>query len=138
MQSPSHIRSFVLYTKSGFTLREPLFLMHGNTLNENSNIKDLELHKVETDKDVLKCNELCIQSHGIAREGELRQAMRQGIALKVEKGGKIRGYSAGMGLFGHSVAYSNEDLKALIAGSSVIAGPVFLYPQETEKLLYGY
>src|SRR5919198_1643136 len=27
VQSPSHIRSFVLYTKSGFTLREPLFLM---------------------------------------------------------------------------------------------------------------
>ena len=29
VQSPSHIRSFVLYTKSGFTLREPLFLMEG-------------------------------------------------------------------------------------------------------------
>ena len=26
VQSPSHIRSFVLYTKSGFTLRESLFL----------------------------------------------------------------------------------------------------------------
>src|SRR5918911_2382307 len=30
VQSPSHLRSFVLYTKCGFTLREPLFLMHGN------------------------------------------------------------------------------------------------------------
>ena len=29
VQSPSHIRSFVLYTKCGFTLREPLFLMQG-------------------------------------------------------------------------------------------------------------
>ena len=29
VQSPSHIRSFVLYTKSGFVLREPLFLMQG-------------------------------------------------------------------------------------------------------------
>ena len=27
VQSPSHIRSFVLYTKCGFALREPLFLM---------------------------------------------------------------------------------------------------------------
>jgi|SRR3954449_6674615 predicted N-acetyltransferase YhbS len=27
VQSPSHIRSFVLYTKCGFILREPLFLM---------------------------------------------------------------------------------------------------------------
>src|ERR687897_3742482 len=30
VQSPSHSRSFVLYTKCGFTLREPLFIMHGN------------------------------------------------------------------------------------------------------------
>ena len=29
VQSPSHIRSFVLYTKCGFILREPLFLMQG-------------------------------------------------------------------------------------------------------------
>ena len=32
VQSPSHIRSFVLYTKSGFALREPLFLMEGQPL----------------------------------------------------------------------------------------------------------
>ena len=30
VQSPSHIRSFVLYTKTGFVLREPLFLMQGS------------------------------------------------------------------------------------------------------------
>ena len=29
VQSPSHTRSFVLYTKCGFVLREPLFLMQG-------------------------------------------------------------------------------------------------------------
>lgn len=34
VQSPSHIRSFVLDTKSGFKLREPLFLFQGNPLNE--------------------------------------------------------------------------------------------------------
>jgi predicted N-acetyltransferase YhbS len=27
VQSPSHLRSFVLYTKCGFTLREPLYLI---------------------------------------------------------------------------------------------------------------
>ncbi len=135
VQSPSHVRSFVLYTKSGFTLREPLFLLTGNALNENSNIKDLALRKIETDKDVLKCNELCIQAHGFAREGELRQAMSQGVALKIEKGGKIHGYSAGMGLFGHSVAYSNEDLKALIVGSSVISGPGFFVPARNREIV---
>src|SRR3978361_1809729 len=37
VQSPSHIRSFVLYTKSGFFLREPLFLMKGQPLNNSIN-----------------------------------------------------------------------------------------------------
>ncbi|HYF99868.1 MAG TPA: GNAT family N-acetyltransferase [Candidatus Saccharimonadales bacterium] len=120
VQSPSHIRSFVLYTKTGFTLREPLFLMHGHALNENPNIKDLELHPVETEKDILKCNELCKLAHGFMREGELLQAIRQGVAIELEGRGSIRGYSAGIGPFGHSVATSNENLKTLIAGSSVI------------------
>ncbi len=113
VQSPSHIRSFVLYTKSGFTLREPLFLMQGNVSNKNFDIKDLELHKVETDIDVLECNKLCIQVHGFTREGELRQAMSQGVAIEIEKEGEIQGYSAGMGLFGHSIASSNDVLKVL-------------------------
>src|ERR671921_2018058 len=36
VQSPSHLRSFVLYTKCGFTLREPLYLIQGQPLNGNS------------------------------------------------------------------------------------------------------
>ena len=135
VQSPSHIRSFVLYTKSGFTLREPLFLITGNALNENPNTKDLELRKVETDEDILKCNELCLRAHGFTRDGELRQAMSQGIAIEIEKKGEIRGYSAGLGLFGHSVAYSNEDLKTLIAGSSVITGPGFFVPARNRDII---
>jgi len=135
VQSPSHIRSFVLYTKSGFTLREPLFLITGNASKENLNIEDLELREVETDEDVLKCNELCLRAHGFVREGELRQAMSQGVAIIIEKRGKIRGYSAGIGLFGHSVASSNEDLKALIAGSPVITGPGFFVPARNREII---
>ena len=37
VQSPSHIRSFVLYTKCGFTLREPLLLMQGQPLKNINN-----------------------------------------------------------------------------------------------------
>lgn len=135
VQSPSHIRSFVLYTKSGFTLREPLFLMQGNAINENQDIKGLELHKVETDKDIMECNKLSIQAHGFTREGELRQAMSQGVAIEIERGGKIHGYSAGLGLFGHSVASSNENLKALIAGSSAITGPGFFVPARNREIV---
>ncbi len=38
VQSPSHILSFVLYTKSGFVLREPLFLMQGRPLKSGITI----------------------------------------------------------------------------------------------------
>lgn len=50
VQSPSHIRSFVLYTKVGFALGEPLFLVSGNVLYKDSNSTVLELRRVETDK----------------------------------------------------------------------------------------
>lgn len=135
VQSPSHIRSFVLYTKSGFTLREPLFLMQGKISNKNFDIENLELRKVETDKDVLKCNKLCIQAHGFTREGELRQAMSQGAAIGIEKEEEIQGYSAGMGLFGHSIASSNDVLKALIAGASDITGPGFFVPAKNREIV---
>ena len=42
VQSPSHIRSFVLHTKSGFTLREPLFLMQGQPLKGGNNTSGLK------------------------------------------------------------------------------------------------
>lgn len=135
VQSPSHIRSFVLYTKSGFTLREPLFLMQGNVSNENLPTEDFKLHKVETDEDVLECNKLCMQAHGFMREGELRQAMSQGVAIEIEKEGEIQGYSAGMGLFGHTIASSNGDLKALIAGSLGITGPGFFVPAKNREIV---
>jgi predicted N-acetyltransferase YhbS len=135
VQSPSHIRSFVLYTKLGFTLREPLFLMQGIAINKNQDTKNLELHKVETNKDIMECNKLSIRAHGFTREGELRQAMNQGVAIEIERGGKIHGYSAGLGLFGHSIASTNEDLKALIAGSSVITGPGFFVPARNREIL---
>ena len=135
VQSPSHIRSFVLYTKSGFTLREPLFLMQGNAINKNQDVKDLELHKVETDKDVLECCKLSIQAHGFTREGELRLAMSQGVAIEIKRAEKIHGYCAGLGLFGHSVASTNEDLKTLIAGSSDISGPGFFVPARNREIV---
>jgi predicted N-acetyltransferase YhbS len=135
VQSPSHIRSFVLYTKSGFTLREPLFLMQGNLSNENLDINDLKLHKVETDEDILECNKLCTRAHGFAREGELHQAISQGVAIEIEREGKIRGYSAGLGLFGHSIASSNDDLKALIAGSFGITGLGFFVPAKNREIV---
>jgi predicted N-acetyltransferase YhbS len=126
VQSPSHIRSFVLYTKCGFTLRESLFMMQGQPLNGGGiNATNANVRPVYDDNDISLCNGLCKSVHGFLREMELRQAKDQGVATMIERDGVISGYAAGIGIFGHAVAKTNEDLKALIANASTILGPGF-------------
>src|ERR671917_2439082 len=127
IQSPSHLRSFVLYTKCGFTLREPLFLMQGKPV---PSILGKE-HDVRAagSEDISACNEICISVHGFSREIELRQAIDQRVAIvNIDNTGSITGYAAGIGFFGHAVAKTNEVLKALVANASAILGPGFFVP----------
>jgi len=135
VQSPSHIRSFVLYTKCGFILREPLFLMQGQPLKSDNNTNNCVVHLVLDDKDISVCNELCKSVNGFSREMELRQAKDQGVATMIERDGAITGYAAGIGIFGHAVAKSNEDLKILIANASTIVGPGFFAPARNHQLI---
>ncbi|MDQ6667835.1 MAG: GNAT family N-acetyltransferase [Thermoproteota archaeon] len=136
VQSPSHIRSFVLYTKSGFTLREPLFLMQGQPLKGGSNNKGSAIVRlVRDDNDISACNEYCKSVYRFSREMELRQAKDQGVATMIERDGVVMGYAAGIGIFGHAVAKSNEDLKALIANASAILGPGFFAPARNHELI---
>jgi predicted N-acetyltransferase YhbS len=136
VQSPSHIRSFVLYTKSGFTLRESLFLMQGQPLKKGgNNTSSAKVHLVSDDNDISMCNELCKSVYGFSREMELRQAKDQGVATMIEQDGVITGYAGGIGIFGHAVAKSNEELKALIANASAILGPGFFAPAQNHELI---
>jgi predicted N-acetyltransferase YhbS len=135
VQSPSHIRSFVLYTKCGFILREPLFLMQGRPLKDDNSTSSINVRLLRSDNDVSVCNELCKSIHGFSREMELRQAKDQGIATIIEQNGVISGYSAGIGILGHAVANSNEDLKVLIANASVILGPGFFVPARNYEVI---
>jgi hypothetical protein len=81
------------------------------------------------------CNELCKSVYGFSREMELRQAKDQGIATMIELDGVITGYAAGIGIFGHTIAKLNEDLKALIANASAILGPDFFAPARNHELI---
>jgi predicted N-acetyltransferase YhbS len=135
VQSPSHIRSFVLYTKSGFTLREPMFLMQGQPLEGGNNTSSANVRLVRDDNDISVCNELCKSVHGVSREMELRQAKDQGVATMIELDGAITGYAAGIGIFGHAVAKSNKELKALIANASAFLGPDFFAPARNHELI---
>ena len=135
VQSPSHIRSFVLYTKCGFTLREPLLLMQGQPLKNVNNTSSANLRPVDDDNDVSVCNELCKSVHGFSREMELRQAKDQGVATMIERDGIITGYAAGLGILSHAVTKSNEELKALITNASAILGPGFFVPARNHELI---
>lgn len=134
VQSPSHIRSFALYTKSGFSLRESLFLMQGRPLKD-FRTGDSNVRLVSDDNDILECNALCESIHGFSRERELLQAKDQSVATIVERHNTVTGYAAGIGLFGHAVAKSNEDLEALIANATAIVGPGFFVPARNHELL---
>jgi ribosomal protein S18 acetylase RimI-like enzyme len=134
VQSPSHIRSFVLYTKTGFILREPLFLMQGAALAGRNHQQGYNVRAALND-DILRCNDVCRSIHGFVRDMELRQAIAQGVAAIVERDGEITGYSAGIGILCHSVARTNEDLKALIGSAPVILGPGFLVPGRNHEIL---
>jgi predicted N-acetyltransferase YhbS len=134
VQSPSHIRSFVLYTKCGFTLREPLFLMQGHPLKGGNNTGS-SIRPVRNDNDISMCNRLCKSAHGFTREMELRQAKDQGAASMIERDGIITGYAAGIGILSHAVARSNEELKTLIANAPAILGPGFLVPGRNREII---
>jgi N-acetylglutamate synthase-like GNAT family acetyltransferase len=132
VQSPSHIRYFVLYTKCGFTLREPLFLMQGRPLKSDNN---RSARLVQDENDISMCNNLCKSAYGFSREMELRQAVDQGVAFMIEQEGAITGYAAGVGILCHAVAKSNDDLKALIANASTILGPGFFVPARNYEII---
>ena len=53
----------------------------------------------------------------------------------IELDGVISGYAAGIGIFGHAVAKSNEDLKALIANASTILAPGFFVPARNHEVI---
>jgi predicted N-acetyltransferase YhbS len=134
VQSPSHLRSFALYTKCGFALREPLFLMQGNpsptTIQKKYDVRVAEL------RDISACNQICISIHGFSRELELRHAIDQRVAsVAIDSTDTISGYAAGIGFLGHAVAKTNEVLKALIANSSAILGHGFFVPGRNSDIV---
>jgi GNAT superfamily N-acetyltransferase len=135
VQSPSHIRSFVLYTKCGFILREPLFLMQEHPLKDRNKADSTYVRLVRDDNDISACNELCKSSYGFSREMELLQAKDQGVATLVERDGVITGYAAGIGILCHAVAKSNDDLKMMIANAPVILGPGFIVPARNYEII---
>lgn len=132
VQAAFHNRSLSLYTSLGFDIREPLSCLQGQTRERRVAGCAVRLAQPS---DSEACNELSRRVHGFDRGGELAQAMQQGTAQVVERGGRITGYTTILGFFGHSTAEANVDMQALIASAESFAGPGILVPSRNSQLM---
>jgi GNAT superfamily N-acetyltransferase len=132
VQSGYHCRSLSLYSKLGFEIREHLSCMQGPAIKQ---VIPGYAVRPATESDLEACNALCFRVHGHARSGELQDAVAQRAAMVVERASRIAGYAAPIAFFGHAVAETNDDLKALIAQAQAFAGPGFLVPSRNGELM---
>jgi GNAT superfamily N-acetyltransferase len=132
VQSAYHSRSLSLYTRLGFDPRAALSVITGPPLGI-----EIPGHTVRRAlaADFEACNRVCQSVHGHSRHGELGEAISQGSATLVEHGGRVTGYSTLFGYFGHAVAETNTDMKALIGACTSIMGIGFLLPTLNADLL---
>lgn len=132
VQAAYHQRSLSLYTKLGFDAREPLSTMQGPALGLA--LDGFPVRRA-TERDLDACDALARRVHGHARTHDLRTAIHRGTANVVERGGRITAYATLIGFFGHAVAASNDDLKALIAAAPEFPGPGFLLPTRNADVM---
>ncbi len=132
VQAAYHNRSLSLYSKLGFNVREPLSQIQGPAVNISFPAYNVRPAK-EADLEI--CNQLCFTVHGHKRSQELSGAIKAGTASVVEYDGRITGYTTQVGFFGHTVAESNIDLKAMIGATATFSGSGFLLPSRNTEVL---
>ena len=131
VQAAFHNRSLSLYAGLGFDVRAPLSCMQGRTLQRS--VPGCAVRPAQL-ADVGVCDNLSRQVHGFSRAVELTEAIRQGTASVVERGGRITGYATVLAFFGHATAETNLDLEALIASVDSFGGPGILVPSQNSGL----
>ena len=132
VQAAFHNRSLSLYSSLGFDIREPLSCMQGQTLQRS--IPGCEVRPAQPE-DENACNALSRRVHGFDRGIELAEAIEQGTARVVERGGRVTGYTTHLAFSGHSTAETNADLQSLIASAESFGGPGILVPSRNAALL---
>jgi predicted N-acetyltransferase YhbS len=132
IQAGYHNRTLALYLKLGFEAREQLACLQGPAVGK---ARAERVVRPAAASDVSACNRICLRVHGQDRGGEFPDAIAQGTARVVENAGRITGYTTGLAFFGHAVAESNDDLKALISAAQSFPGPGFLVPTANGELM---
>jgi GNAT superfamily N-acetyltransferase len=131
VQAAFHNRSLSLYTSLGFDVREPLAVMNGPAIKKTY---DGFAVRKASQADIEACNRLALSVHGHHRGGELADAIQQGSATVVERGGRITGYASALAFFGHAVAETTPDIESIIAAADAFAGPGILVPSRNSEL----
>lgn len=134
LQASYHNRSLALYASLGFEVREPISTMQGKPIQA---VIPGRTVRVANESDLESCNAVCRAVHGHDRNGELKDSIKQGIAKVVIHDDKITGYTSGLTYFNHSVGFTNDDIKALIASETTAdsyGGPGILIPTRNAEL----
>jgi predicted N-acetyltransferase YhbS len=132
LQDAFHNRSFALYTRLGFQTRLTTSVMQGPAVRVQLPGYDV---RPATPADLDACNRLCLRTHGHDRGGELADAIAQGSAMAVERQGRLSGYATAVGMTGHAVGETTDDLKALIGAAPAYVGAGFHVPNSNHELL---
>jgi predicted N-acetyltransferase YhbS len=132
VQAAFHNRSLSLYTSLGFDVREPLSCLQGKTRERS--VPGCQVRPA-TPADESACNSLSHRVHGYDRSVELAQAVSEGTARVVERGGRVTGYTTHLAFFGHSTAETNLDMQALITSVESFPGTGILVPSRNSALL---
>ncbi len=132
VQISYHNRSLSLYTRLGMDVKESFAAMHGDPIRERLPGYDVRAATLD-DEDA--CNALCLRVHGHTRAGEVHEAIESGDARVVERLGRITGYTTKINYFFHSVAETNDDMKALISEADDFGTPGYLVPLSNGELL---
>jgi GNAT superfamily N-acetyltransferase len=132
VQTAYHYRSFALYAKLGFVVREPLSVLQGPPPSFDATGFDV---RPAQEDDLAACEQVCIDVHGHERTAELRDAIEAQTARVVERGGRIFGYATGFGYGWHAVAQTDDDLMALLASADAFMGLGVFVPSRNARLL---
>jgi hypothetical protein len=131
VQAAYHSRSMALYARLGFDVREPLACMQGTpprlrlpgSIVRPASVQDLDA-----------ATAVCRAVHGHERREELREAIEQGSATVVERGGRLTGYATLIGFWGHAVGRASDDLIALLSAAPAVLGAGVLIPTRDGEL----
>jgi len=131
VQAAYHARSLSLYAKLGFQVRDLLACVNGP--GPGGELPGYRIRPA-LPSDVAACDAVCRYVHGHDRSGEVIEAVARGSAAVVEHQGRVTGYATSLGLFGHAVGETNEDIQALLLSAERFDGPGVLLPTSNAEL----